>query len=320
MGLSLWLRIPVGIIVAIILLVALFKYREVYDEYIREPLQPTKNPWTARRLHQLKRSLQIKLFIIASWLLSTALLSDVVMIAINAWLPAASTMDWWLKAEMAAIPSGAILFLVFLPMYVYYAWQPVRLFCPHCGMYTPSTTPWVCGPCERKNLSTGKYSFLGVCNNCRSAPDAFWCHRCDGTFFFRTLNEEERAKFPDFMAAYAVSAPPRTSPTRDQLAAERRAKEEEVMKHEITMTDLEAMLAEKKKLLDILHGRNQPVEKSAKERAQATYERDRDNHLAVDEVAADAMKRAEDKYANDPVLLAKEKAVIEAFIEQHGLL
>ena len=58
--------------------------------------------------------------------------------------------------------------------------------CPHCGKHLSTFGRWVCGPCDRTNLSLAprSFSFLDRCLFCLDEPDAYACEHCGGLVVF----------------------------------------------------------------------------------------------------------------------------------------
>lgn len=211
----------------------------------------------------------------------------------------------------------------------YYNARPVRFFCPTCGAYQPSTTPWICGRCRHENKSLVRFSYLRECEDCREAPETFNCHRCNE---FICLNKGPTNGRPQVhsldLAARRAPRQESAEIPREQVVKQQRSEREDI-EHKISMAELTARLAERlkqlKKVLNVedpkpsTDSETKVIEPTARERREKELQRHRDEQLSVHEVAREAREEAKKKYADDPDLLEQHLAVIQEFVEQNAL-
>jgi hypothetical protein len=88
-----------------------------------------------------------------------------------------------LKPPVELWLAGTFLMLAMFFLSYWCVSEPIRMFCAHCGKYSPSNIDWTCGYCGTGNKGAD-HSFLGKCDTCKRPPPGFKCpHGCGRGIF-----------------------------------------------------------------------------------------------------------------------------------------
>jgi len=309
------------------------------QQTILDPLRSTHSPLRARDKNKRKLSFQFFLWCFFTWLALSLASTSGLWYLNRAWIlqsfPTPEARPWEaLVIIFVGIP--AIVFGLVTFFLVRWSWiRPVRLFCPHCGKYIPSNTPWTCGRCNSENhpelptfdlFFTGRSccsrSYLNACKECDAEPLAFRCYHCQQMIVLKGIAGKISAEELERHCAQKpqTTAPPPVVVAESQdTVRQRRVIEKEDLEHRITVAELETSLAQRVAALTAVRTRDEKRELSAKERLEQSFIKQREETLAVHDVAQKARSKAKQKYAKDPEMLELENAVIEDFVNKHGL-
>lgn len=203
----------------------------------------------------------------------------------------------------------------------YAASRPAKIFCTFCGKCILSDTNWTCGFCSHRNdWRTWYYSFLNKCRRCKMPPAIYACHYCDTPIpLVEGVNLDSAKEV--LHAAYHLTPPElpgELPPSREDERKEALAEVE----FEVALNRLKKERAETIRELRLAEEKNQtkPASdkpKSRRERLEEELARERDEHLALEEVAAAARKTVEEQFADDPETKDRQLEVIERWRERH---
>lgn len=284
--------------------------------YFVDPLRPTSNPIIARMLAWRKQIyISCALMVVGE---IGILMFSLVLLLLYAVLKRVDFATHDFTNEFVVVVSSNILSIIIIGgMWFFFQMQPVRLFCFACGGYIPSAISWICGRCHHENHRV-VFPFLTKCENCAFPPDGIRCDRCGTILWMVEMTPEEQAAYPTDLIATKFS--PTETPASTRTVQEQRVIEKQELEHRITIADLEAKLLEKMQRLEILSSKHdKPVERSARVRLSETLSRERENRLAVYEIAETARGEAQETYKSKPDILEMELAVIDDFVQKHGL-
>jgi hypothetical protein len=293
------------------------------------PLRLTNDPYVARRYNTAKLSKRLVLWSFVTWA-TLAETGVFILLIVTRGVVEPEIVESGNRtlAEVAVVIISIVISSGVTLLFLRWIWdQPIRLFCPWCNKYVPGDLPWICGQCHSENdPSTVTFvwevagnSFLHKCKTCKTNPVAFLCPHCQDVFILDGRWHEADKAEARRLAASAIQDPP-PPPESNEEKRERYSDAVENLEHRITITELETRLAQRTAELDVL--RTPRIEKAAptaREKLRQTYDRHHDELLAVHEIAKEARAKAEEKFHDDPEMLEMEDAVIQQFVEKHGM-
>jgi hypothetical protein len=297
-----------------------------------KPMRSTTVPIEARRKAHTKLSASVIIAFVGTSMLLPVTVGATTAYFVHEWAKHAVKPEIMPAEDVAEMASGLAVIGAFVSVVVTMAWywrRPVRLFCPECGKYLPSDLPWICGRCNSENrptsISTGilsswravRYSYLYKCKRCGEGPVSYECHHCEHVFVIDERWEQAETAEVRRLAAYKLTGAP-LGPESPERIRERHALQRERLEQNITIAELETKFAARKRELEQVQKSEKPL-LTVHEKLEMSFQKDREESMAVHDIAREARAKANQKYAGDPEMLEMENAVIEQFVNRHGL-